>query len=100
MIGILGGAIVASTYVGVDYRSYFDNLFDNLTFGELFRGLIKAMFFGGIVAIVGCYKGFKTTGGAEGVGRYTTQSVVLSFILVIVFDYFLTRALLIELLPF
>ena len=97
LIGIVGGAIVASTYVGVDYKSYFDNLFDNLTFGELFRGLIKAMFFGGIVAIVGCYKGFKTTGGAEGVGRYTTQSVVLSFILVIVFDYFLTRLLLIEL---
>lgn len=99
LIGIMGGAIVASTYVGVDYKSYFDNLFESLTFSELFHGLIKAMFFGGIVAIVGCYKGFKTTGGAEGVGRYTTQSVVLSFILVIVFDYFLTRLLLIQLFP-
>lgn len=95
LIGIMGGAIISATYVGVDLRSYFDNLFDSLTFGELFRGLVKAMFFGAIVAIVGCYKGFKTTGGAEGVGRYTTQSVVLSFILIIVFDYFLTRILLI-----
>jgi phospholipid/cholesterol/gamma-HCH transport system permease protein len=99
LIGILGGALVSATYVGVDFKSYFDNLFENLTFGELFRGLVKAMFFGAIVAVVGCYKGFKTTGGAEGVGRYTTQSVVLSFILIIVFDYFLTRLLLVSLFP-
>lgn len=99
MIGIIGGAIISSTYVGVDMRSYFDNLFESLTFSEVFRGLIKAMSFGAIVAIIGCYKGFKTTGGAEGVGRYTTQSVVLSFILIIVFDYFLTRVLLIGLVP-
>jgi phospholipid/cholesterol/gamma-HCH transport system permease protein len=56
------------------------------------------MFFGAFVSIVGCYKGFKTTGGAEGVGRYTTQSVVMSFILILVFDYFLTRILLIKLI--
>ncbi len=99
LIGILGGAIISATYVNVGMQSYFDNLFTSLTFGEIFRGLIKAMFFGGIVAIIGCYKGFKTTGGAEGVGRYTTESVVLSFLLIIVFDYFLSRILLISLLP-
>lgn len=99
LIGMLGGAIVSATYVGVDMQSYFDNLFDSLTFGEVLRGLIKAMFFGAIVAIIGCYKGFKTTGGAEGVGRYTTQSVVLSFILIIVFDYFLSQILLLSFIP-
>lgn len=99
LIGILGGAIMSATYVGVDMRSYFDNLFDSLTFGELLRGLVKAMFFGAIVAIIGCHKGFKTSGGAEGVGRYTTQSVVLSFILIIVFDFFLTRILLLSFMP-
>lgn len=99
LIGIIGGAIISSTYVEVSMKSYFDNLFDSLTFDEIFRGLIKAMFFGGIVAIVGCYKGFKTTGGAEGVGRYTTQSVVLSFILIVVFDYFLSRILLVSFIP-
>jgi len=98
-IGILGGAIISATYIGVDARNYFDNLFESLTFGELFRGLVKAMFFGAIVSIIGCYKGFKTTGGAEGVGRFTTQSVVLSFILIIVFDYFLTRILLLSFIP-
>jgi len=92
--GIIGGAIISATYVGVGIQSYFDNLFDSLTFDEVFRGLLKAMFFGGIVATIGCYKGFKTTGGAEGVGVYTTQSVVLSFILIVVFDYFLSRLLL------
>ncbi|MBI5118191.1 ABC transporter permease [Candidatus Poribacteria bacterium] len=94
LIGMFGGAIISASYVGVGMRSYFDNLFDAVTFSEIFRGLIKAMFFGGIVATIGCYKGFKTTGGAEGVGKYTTQSVVLSFILIIVFDYFLSRILL------
>jgi phospholipid/cholesterol/gamma-HCH transport system permease protein len=99
IVGMFGGAIVSATYVGVDIKSYFDNLFASLTFSEIMRGLIKSMFFGGIVALVGCYKGFKTTGGAEGVGRYTTQSVVLSFILIIVFDYFISRVLLISLIP-
>ncbi len=99
MIGMIGGAIISSTYAGVGTRDYFDNLFDNLTMGDLIRGLIKSMFFGGIVAVVGCYKGFKTTGGAEGVGRFTTQSVVLSFILIIVFDYFITRILLFSFIP-
>ncbi len=99
LIGIFGGAIMSATYVGVDMQTYFDNLFESLTFGEVFRGLIKAMFFGAIVAIIGCYKGFKTTGGAEGVGRYTTESVVLSFILIIVFDFFLTRILLLSFMP-
>ena len=92
-IGMIGGAIVSATYVGIGTQKYFDNLFYELTFGDLLRGLVKSMFFGGIVATIGCYKGFKTTGGAEGVGRYTTQSVVLSFVLVVVFDYFLTRLL-------
>jgi phospholipid/cholesterol/gamma-HCH transport system permease protein len=95
LIGILGGALISATYVGVGVQSYFDNLFNSLTFDEVFRGLIKSMFFGGIVAIIGCYKGFKTTGGAEGVGRYTTQSVVLSIVLIVVFDYFLSRILLV-----
>jgi phospholipid/cholesterol/gamma-HCH transport system permease protein len=91
LIGILGGALIAVTYADVGAKTYFDNLFDNVTFQEIFHGLVKAMFFGGIVGIIGVYKGFKTTGGAEGVGRYTTESVVLSFVLIVVFDYFLTR---------
>jgi phospholipid/cholesterol/gamma-HCH transport system permease protein len=91
LMGILGGALVATTYIDLGLQAYFDNLFDSLTFEEIFRGLVKSMFFGGIVGIIGVFKGFKTTGGAEGVGRYTTQSVVLSFVLIVVFDYFLTR---------
>jgi phospholipid/cholesterol/gamma-HCH transport system permease protein len=91
MIGILGGALIATTYVDVTVKTYFDNLFDSLTFDEILRGLIKSMFFGAIVGVIGVFKGFKTTGGAEGVGRYTTDSVVLSFVLIVVFDYFLTR---------
>lgn len=92
-IGVLGGAVVAVTYVGVSPSDYFDNFFDALTVKEVLKSFVKAFFFGGIVAIVGCYKGFVTTGGAEGVGKYTTQSVVLSFMLILIFDYFLTRVM-------
>jgi phospholipid/cholesterol/gamma-HCH transport system permease protein len=53
-------------------------------------GLLKSLVFGIIIAIIGCYKGLNTKGGAEGVGKSTTQSVVLSFILIILFDCILT----------
>ncbi len=53
--------------------------------------MLKATVFGGIVAHVGCYVGFKTSGGARGIGRSTTRAVVLSFLLIFIADYFLTR---------
>lgn len=92
-IGLLGGALVAKTYVGVSPADFFDSFFDALTIKEVLKSLVKAVFFGGIVVIVGCYKGLKTTGGAEGVGKFTTQSVVLSFMLILIFDYFLSRVM-------
>lgn len=58
---------------------------------DIMKGLTKALVFGGIIGLVGCYVGFKTTGGARGIGRSTTRSVVLSFLLIFVANYFLTR---------
>jgi phospholipid/cholesterol/gamma-HCH transport system permease protein len=57
---------------------------------DIFNGLIKAACFGLILSLVGCYKGFNTTGGAEGVGRATTEAVVLASITILISDYFLT----------
>lgn len=94
VIGIIGGSIVAKTSVGVEPSVYYDHLFRFLNFREISQGLIKATFFGVIVALVGCYQGFKTTGGAQGVGRRTTYSVVMSFMLILIFDYFISRILL------
>ena len=57
---------------------------------DLFTGLFKSVIFGVIISIIGCFEGLKTEGGAEGVGRATTRSVVMSFILIISADCFIT----------
>jgi phospholipid/cholesterol/gamma-HCH transport system permease protein len=61
---------------------------------DIVSGMVKAAVFGGILTAVGCYKGFTTTGGAEGVGIATTRAVVISSVLILVSDYFITLALL------
>lgn len=91
---LMGGAGMAWFYVGVAPREFFRLFFQHLEFREMTRSLVKAFVFGGIIAIVGCYHGFKTTGGAEGVGRSTTQSVVHSLMAVLVADYFISKLLL------
>ena len=94
-VGIIGGAVISNLHpkIFVSYATYYDSLTDALRLKEIGHGLIKAFVFGGTIAIVACYVGFKTTGGARGIGRSTTRSVVLSFMLILVLDYFLTRLL-------
>jgi len=94
-IGIAGGAIISNLHpkIFVSYSTYYDSMRDALKLKEVGNGLIKSTMFGGIIALVACYVGFKTTGGARGIGRSTTRSVVLSFMLILVADYFLTRLL-------
>ena len=94
-VGIIGGAVISNLHpkIFVSYATYYDSLTDALKLTEIGHGLIKAIVFGGTIAIVSCYVGFKTTGGARGIGRSTTRSVVLSFMLILVLDYFLTRIL-------
>ncbi len=93
MIGIAGGGLVSSInpQINVPWSVYYENLVRALDTKDLFKGLLKATVFGGIIAHVGCYVGFKTSGGARGIGESTTRSVVLSFVLIMVADYFLTR---------
>ncbi len=90
IVGLLGGFIVARGVIGVSAAQYFGDIPEMLTVGDLTSGLGKTVFFGGIIAIISCYQGFATTGGAEGVGRATTNAVVVSSILILVSDYFLT----------
>lgn len=95
-IGCVGGALISQSYIGVGWHSYFDNLFEQMTMGEIIRGQIKALVFGGIIGLIGCYKGFTTRNGAEGVGRNTTQAVVLAFILIVGADYLLSHLMVLE----
>ncbi|MFA7061430.1 MAG: ABC transporter permease [Pedobacter sp.] len=94
-VGMIGGAIISHLHprLFISYSAYTDSLRMALKFKEISDGLIKSFFFGGIIAIICCYVGFKTSGGARGIGIATTRSVVLSFMLILVADYFLTRLL-------
>lgn len=94
-IGIIGGAVISNLHpqIFVSYAVYYDSITDALKLREIVNGLIKSVTFGGIIALICCYVGFKTSGGARGIGQSTTRSVVLSFMLVLVADYFLTRLL-------
>ncbi len=93
MVGILGGFFIAVYKLGVPSTVYIHDITDFMEFGDVIHGLIKVLFFGFIIAIISCYKGFSTSGGAEGVGKSTTQTVVISMVLILVSDYFLTGIL-------
>ncbi|MDI6784704.1 MAG: ABC transporter permease [bacterium] len=89
-IGIMGGMLVGVTNLGISTQLYLNTTRDFLVLRDIYSGLIKTVVFAGIIAIMGCYQGFKTSGGAEGVGRATRNAVVASIILIIISDYFLT----------
>lgn len=96
VIGTIGGGFISSVnpLINVPFHVYYDSLIRALNYVEVFQGLLKATVFGGIIAVIGCYVGFKTTGGARGIGQSTTRAVVLSFLLIFVANYFLTRLML------
>jgi phospholipid/cholesterol/gamma-HCH transport system permease protein len=90
-LGILGGLIIATFTLNLAPGLYLNDVFDSLTFGDVGSGIAKSFFFAYFIAIVGCYNGLTTQGGADGVGRATTNTVVLAAILVLVSDFFLTK---------
>lgn len=89
-VGIGGGFIVGVLILDITPGLYEENIWKWLKPQDYFSGLFKTIFFGMIVAIVGCYKGFQTGFGAQGVGRATTESVVLASILILVANFILT----------
>jgi len=90
LIGILGGFLICVYKLNIGAQMYINMTIDALVVKDVVTGLIKTVFFGMIIALVGCYEGLKAKGGAEGVGRATTVSVVNSFILIIATDCFFT----------
>ncbi len=86
VIGMFGGYLISVFKLGMSSHMYIKRAIDALQVKDVVTGLIKAFFFGGIIAIVGCYFGFTARGGAEGVGRATTLAVVVSLIMVIASD--------------
>ena len=90
LVGIVGGFLVGVFNLGLNPYRYIDVSFDLLVWKDVWTGLIKSFVFGIVISLIGCYMGLNTKGGAEGVGKATTISVVTSFILIILFDCVLT----------
>ena len=88
--GILGGFIVGTGSLHLNPDLYMITTFKHLELKDIYTGLVKALVFGIIIALVSCYEGLNTKGGAEGVGRATTRSVVISFIFIILADCIIT----------
>ena len=93
LIGIIGGYIVYVYFLGLNHVTYVDKIYDYIKLSDIYNGLIKAVFFGAILSIISTYKGFQTSGGAKGVGKFTTQAVVLSSVYILFADYILTSIL-------
>lgn len=94
MVGAFGGWLVATSMMHVASSVYISSAKVALTYNDIIGGLIKPMVFGFIIAAVGCRAGLRTHGGTVGVGRSTTQTVVISSILILASDFFLTRIIL------
>jgi phospholipid/cholesterol/gamma-HCH transport system permease protein len=88
--GIAGGFVVGVLVLKITPELYMTNIWKFLTFKDYVSGISKTLVFGMIVAIVGCHKGFETGFGAEGVGKSTTESVVMASILILIANFFLT----------
>lgn len=93
IIGILGGYLVSVQILGTNPTIYIRRTWDYLELNDLYSGLLKALFFGMIIATVSCYQGFSAEGGAEGVGRATTKAVVMSSLMILISNYFITAFL-------
>ena len=97
-IGVLGAYFVSTTLLGIDSNTFIQKLQYYVDIDDLMGGLVKAMIFGFVLALISCHRGYRTDGGAEGVGRATTQAVVISSVTILVTDYFLTSWIL-EIFP-
>ncbi|HOJ86813.1 MAG: MlaE family ABC transporter permease [Elusimicrobiales bacterium] len=93
IVGIFGGFLVSSIKLSIPSSVYFDDILQFMEVKNFMHGFIKTFFFAFTIATVSCYKGLYTEGGAEGVGRATTNSVVLSMILILAIDYFVSSFL-------
>ena len=94
--GVIGGGIVGQTQLNVEFHQYMTSAMMIATVKDLFVGLFKAGIFGVVIGAVSCYQGFATRLGAVGVGRATQHSVIISFLLILMLGYMITRAFYLE----
>lgn len=93
IVGVIGGAVIAKYQVGVSYELYYKRIWEYLENADLtilYGGLAKAMVFGMLISVIGCSNGLRATRGAEGVGRASRRTVVDSFLLILIVNYFMS----------
>ncbi len=90
-VGTLGGAWVSITLLGQDSSQYFHTAYQSLQYPDILQGLVKPLISGFIIATIGCFYGMNTKGGTQGVGRSTTQAVVVSSVLIIASDFLISQ---------
>ncbi|WP_298281739.1 ABC transporter permease [Acidocella sp.] len=96
ILGVMGGFLVATRKLGFSSGAYLVSTFTNLQAQDVVSGLIKAAVFGFVIALMGCFNGYRSKGGAEGVGTATTSAVVSASILILALDYILTQILFVK----
>ena len=96
LVGWLGGAVVAAVTVQIDIpiRSFFETMKDVVEIKDVLNGVFKSFCFAWIIGVVSCHQGLVTRGGPRGIGRSVTKAVVNSIVMIVMFDYVLTRILL------
>jgi phospholipid/cholesterol/gamma-HCH transport system permease protein len=92
-LGILGGALVGVVRLDIPTSVFMNDIYTYVDIKDFMHGFLKTFAFAFMIATVSCYKGLHTKGGAEGVGKATTEAVVLSMVLVMVLDYFISAVL-------
>jgi phospholipid/cholesterol/gamma-HCH transport system permease protein len=90
-LGILGGMIIAVGNLHLSANFYMRSVITTVKYNDVASGVAKTFFFGFVLALIACYNGLRTTGGADGVGRATTQTVVTGAISILIMDFFLTK---------
>lgn len=93
IMGIFGGYLISVYFFHMAHSTYFDPMQTHIDTFDLFTGIVKSFVFGAIILTVACYKGISTTGGAAGVGRFTTNSVVITYCCILLVNFFLTMAM-------
>jgi phospholipid/cholesterol/gamma-HCH transport system permease protein len=93
LMGVIGGYVVAVDYYGMSPNSFIEPLPLHIKIFDFVSGIVKAFFFGIVIVTISCYKGMTTSGGAAGVGRATTNSVVICYSIILISNFLLTMAL-------
>lgn len=88
-MGVMGGAMMSLHFYNIEAAKYWELSQQKIGLWDIFVGLLKSMVFGSAIAVVSCYRGFNSSGGAEGVGKAATEAFVHSFVAILVLDFFL-----------